>query len=105
MADLRPAIGAHASLDDLNTDVLTATHHLPSASSCHPAMIGFLLSPIVPCAPSFGAVSASHCYESATAAPLDCTPLERLQREARERLEASDLIVQGDLVGVLGDRS
>lgn len=49
----------------------------------------------------FGRVSDSRCYEAATAARIDCTPLEELSREARERLEISDLIVQGDLIPAL----
>ena len=50
----------------------------------------------------FGGPVASHCYEAATAERIDCAPFESLQRDARERLEASDMIVQGDLVPVLG---
>ena len=51
----------------------------------------------------FGRAAASRCYEAATADRIDCEPLEALQREARERLELSDLIVQGDLIPALVD--
>ena len=51
----------------------------------------------------FGRVGASRCYEAATAERVDCEPFEALQREARERLELSDLIVQGDLIPLLVD--
>lgn len=51
----------------------------------------------------FGRVAASRCYEAATAERIDCEPLEAIQREARERLELSDLIVQGDLIPALVD--
>ena len=50
----------------------------------------------------FGRTLASRCYEAATAARIDCEPFEALRREARERLEISDLIVQGDLIPALG---
>lgn len=46
----------------------------------------------------FGRTVASRCYDAATAALIDCEPLERLHRLARERLELSDLIVQEDLI-------
>jgi phosphoglycerol transferase MdoB-like AlkP superfamily enzyme len=49
----------------------------------------------------FGRVAASRCYEADTAVRIDCEPFEALQREARERLELSDLIVQGDLIPAL----
>lgn len=49
----------------------------------------------------FGRTVASHCYEAATAAPVDCEPLAATQREARERLELSDTIVQANLIPVL----
>jgi phosphoglycerol transferase MdoB-like AlkP superfamily enzyme len=49
----------------------------------------------------FGRASASRCYEAANAERIDCEPLEAIQREARERLELSDLIVQGDLIPAL----
>lgn len=51
----------------------------------------------------FGRVGASRCYEAATAERIDCEPFEALQREARERLEISDMIVQGDLIPALLD--
>ena len=49
----------------------------------------------------FGRTVASHCYEAATAEPIDCEPLAALQREARDRLEISDTIVQSNLIPVL----
>jgi lipoteichoic acid synthase len=49
----------------------------------------------------FGRVDASRCYEAVTAERVDCGPLGAIQREARERLELSDLIVQGDLIPAL----
>jgi phosphoglycerol transferase MdoB-like AlkP superfamily enzyme len=49
----------------------------------------------------FGRTGASRCYEAATAERIDCAPLEAARREARERLELSDLIVQGDLIPAL----
>jgi phosphoglycerol transferase MdoB-like AlkP superfamily enzyme len=52
----------------------------------------------------FGRTLASRCYESETAALVDCEPLEARRREARERLEISDFIVQGDLIPALTSR-
>ena len=49
----------------------------------------------------FGPVSASRCYEADSGRPLDCEPLEGRRREARHRLEISDLIIQGDLIPAL----
>jgi phosphoglycerol transferase MdoB-like AlkP superfamily enzyme len=49
----------------------------------------------------FGRTVASRCYEAATAEPIDCEPLAMLQREARERLETSDTIVQSNLIPLL----
>ena len=49
-----------------------------------------------------GATSASRCYEVGSGRPVDCEPLEERRREARERLEMSDLIIQGDLIPTLG---
>jgi phosphoglycerol transferase MdoB-like AlkP superfamily enzyme len=49
----------------------------------------------------FGRIEASRCYDAASASRIDCVPLEGLQREARERLEISDLIVQGDMIPAL----
>jgi phosphoglycerol transferase MdoB-like AlkP superfamily enzyme len=49
----------------------------------------------------FGRSAASRCFEAATAERIDCAPFEATQREARERLEISDLIVQGDLIPAL----
>jgi phosphoglycerol transferase MdoB-like AlkP superfamily enzyme len=49
----------------------------------------------------FGRTMASRCYEAATAERVDCEPFEALHREARERLEISDLIIQGDLIPAL----
>ncbi len=46
----------------------------------------------------FGRALASRCYEAATGRLVDCGPLEARRRTARERLEASDTIVQGNLV-------
>jgi phosphoglycerol transferase MdoB-like AlkP superfamily enzyme len=46
----------------------------------------------------FGPVSASSCYEAATGRAFDCGPLAGLRREARQRLEISDLIIRGDLI-------
>ena len=49
----------------------------------------------------FGRLASSRCYEAATAERIDCEPFEATQRDARERLELSDLIVQGDLIPAL----
>jgi phosphoglycerol transferase MdoB-like AlkP superfamily enzyme len=49
----------------------------------------------------FGRLAASRCYDAGSAVRIDCEPLAALQREARERLEISDLIVQGDLIPAL----
>jgi len=49
----------------------------------------------------FGRAAASRCYKAETAERVDCAPLAAAQREARERLEISDLIVQGDLIPIL----
>jgi lipoteichoic acid synthase len=38
------------------------------------------------------------CYEAASGRSVDCALLEARRREARERLEVSDLIVQGNLI-------
>jgi lipoteichoic acid synthase len=52
----------------------------------------------------FGRTLASRCYDADTAALVDCEPLEARRREARERLEVSDFIVQGDLIPSLTPR-
>jgi lipoteichoic acid synthase len=49
----------------------------------------------------FGQLTSSRCYEAATAERIDCEPFEAKRRDARERLELSDLIVQGDLIPAL----
>jgi phosphoglycerol transferase MdoB-like AlkP superfamily enzyme len=49
----------------------------------------------------FGRAADSRCYEAASAARIDCEPYAGLFRAARERLEISDLIVQGDLIPAL----
>ncbi len=49
----------------------------------------------------FGPTSASSCYEADTGVRLDCGPLEGRRREARQRLEISDLIIQHDLIPAL----
>lgn len=49
----------------------------------------------------FGHSVASRCYQAETAERVDCAPLAALQQVARERLEISDLIVQGDLIPAL----
>jgi lipoteichoic acid synthase len=49
----------------------------------------------------FGPTSASSCYDAKTGRTLDCELLEARRREARERLEISDLIVQGNLIPAL----
>jgi phosphoglycerol transferase MdoB-like AlkP superfamily enzyme len=49
----------------------------------------------------FGRTLASRCYEAATAERVDCEPLDRMRQLARERLEVSDTIVQGDLIPAL----
>jgi phosphoglycerol transferase MdoB-like AlkP superfamily enzyme len=49
----------------------------------------------------FGQLAVSRCYDAESATRIDCEPLGALQREARERLEISDLIVQGDLIPAL----
>jgi lipoteichoic acid synthase len=46
----------------------------------------------------FGTEDGPVCLEIATGRPVDCTTLEDQRRAARERLEISDLIVQGDLI-------
>lgn len=50
----------------------------------------------------FGRTGASRCYEAESGRPADCGPLEPKRRDARERLEISDLIIQGDLIPELG---
>jgi lipoteichoic acid synthase len=52
----------------------------------------------------FGTESGPACFEIASGQPVDCILLESQRRAARERLEISDLIVQGDLIPLLGDR-
>ena len=49
----------------------------------------------------FGPTSASSCYEADTGQPLDCGSLAGRRREARQRLEISDLIIEGDLIPAL----
>lgn len=49
----------------------------------------------------FGRPEVSRCYDAESAVRIDCEPLGALQREARQRLEISDLIVQGDLIPAL----
>jgi hypothetical protein len=46
----------------------------------------------------FGPISASSCYEARTGQSLPCEPLDAQRRAARQRLEISDLILQGDLI-------
>jgi lipoteichoic acid synthase len=48
-----------------------------------------------------GPTSASSCYAAATGQQLDCEPLAERRRQARQRLEISDLIVEGDLIPAL----
>ncbi|MCC7368199.1 MAG: LTA synthase family protein [Chloroflexi bacterium] len=52
----------------------------------------------------FGADASAGCYEIATGASVDCALLEPRRQAARERLEISDLIVQGDLIPALRTR-
>ena len=49
----------------------------------------------------FGRTMASRCYEAATAERIDCEPLDEARQLARERLEVSDAIIQGDLIPAL----
>jgi lipoteichoic acid synthase len=49
----------------------------------------------------FGPTSASSCYEVETGQKLDCVPLDGRRREARRRLEISDLIIEGNLIPTL----
>jgi hypothetical protein len=49
----------------------------------------------------FGRTLASRCYDAATAARVDCEPLDAMRQRARERLEVSDTIIQGDLIPAL----
>ena len=49
----------------------------------------------------FGPTFASRCYEAETGRTLDCGLLEAQRDAARERLEVSDLIIQGDLIPTL----
>jgi phosphoglycerol transferase MdoB-like AlkP superfamily enzyme len=52
----------------------------------------------------FGSTFSATCYEVGTGRELDCGLLEERRREALERLEISDLIVQGNLIpALLGD--
>lgn len=51
----------------------------------------------------FGPASASSCYEAATGRRRDCAPLAERRRQARQRLEISNLIVEGDLIPALTD--
>ncbi|MCC7367833.1 MAG: LTA synthase family protein [Chloroflexi bacterium] len=46
----------------------------------------------------FGRTLASRCYEATTAELIDCEPLDEVRQQVRERLEVSDIIVQGDLI-------
>jgi lipoteichoic acid synthase len=49
----------------------------------------------------FGPTSASSCHQADTGRALDCGPLAERRRQARERLEISDLIIRGDLIPAL----
>lgn len=49
----------------------------------------------------FGAGSGPACYVIASGQSIDCAQLERQRQAARERLEISDLVVQGDLIPAL----
>ncbi|MDP8922323.1 MAG: LTA synthase family protein, partial [Chloroflexota bacterium] len=51
-----------------------------------------------------GPISAATCYEAATGQAVDCQPLAERRLEARRRLEASDLIIEGDLIPSLAAR-
>lgn len=46
----------------------------------------------------FDATFTPACYEVGTGRTLDCGRLEARRREARERLEISDLVVRGNLI-------
>ena len=52
----------------------------------------------------FGGVDRSTCYERKTRVVVDCAPLVEWHQHAREQLEMSDVILQGDLVRALGQR-
>jgi lipoteichoic acid synthase len=45
------------------------------------------------------------CYGVTTGRAIDCSGIDGQRREARERLQVSDLIVRGDLIPTLGRRS
>jgi lipoteichoic acid synthase len=45
------------------------------------------------------------CYEVDTGRAIDCSAVDRQRREALERLKVSDLIVRGDLIPALAQRS
>lgn len=49
----------------------------------------------------FGPVSASTCYQAETGRAFGCELLASSRREARQRLEISDLIIRGDLIPAL----
>jgi phosphoglycerol transferase MdoB-like AlkP superfamily enzyme len=49
----------------------------------------------------FGPISDSTCFQRLTGERLPCEPLEAVRRAARQRLEMSDLIIQGDLIPAL----
>jgi len=42
--------------------------------------------------------AAGTCYAVRTGQRVDCGPVERQRREARDRLEVSDLVIRGDLI-------
>ena len=46
----------------------------------------------------FGPISGSTCYERASRRKVDCTPYDGQRRKIREQLEASDLIIRGNLI-------
>jgi len=48
-----------------------------------------------------GPISASSCYEARIGRRVDCTPLAERRRAAHQRLELSDLIIEGDLIPAL----
>jgi lipoteichoic acid synthase len=51
----------------------------------------------------FGSTFSATCYEAGPGRVVDCQLLEERRREALERLEISDLIVQGNLIPALRD--